>query len=278
MEKDYYSIGEVAKLANLSIQTLHYYDQIDLFKPSYVDASTNYRYYRKSQLYILDMIKSLKFVGTSLKDIKIALHFTPAELLAFLEQQESVIESHIQRLQEIHQSVYKSKKQLQSQLEITVFNEVYERREEEVRTLNITIAGYTPQYVPDSYYSALTKIVETEKSTISSNRYGCTYTLADYASINEIKYDYVFTPLLTDRYLRNLSIDTKIEVIPAGRYLCIAFIYDPETYFNQYQRLYCYIQEKKLPTSPLVYEQFMPTKYSQNAKDEFIVELKVQLL
>ena len=50
MEDNYLTIGEVAKVANVSIQTLRYYDQIDLFKPAYIDPQTNYRFYKDSQL------------------------------------------------------------------------------------------------------------------------------------------------------------------------------------------------------------------------------------
>ncbi|MGM0852388.1 MAG: MerR family DNA-binding transcriptional regulator [Bacillota bacterium] len=38
-----YSIGEVDKLNNISIQTLLYYDKIGLFKPVSVDSTSNYR-------------------------------------------------------------------------------------------------------------------------------------------------------------------------------------------------------------------------------------------
>lgn len=83
MTEHYYTIGEVAKLANLSVQTLRYYDQIDLFKPAYTDSASNYRYYKDSQIFYLDIIKSLKYIGTSLEDIKKALMLTPEELLVF---------------------------------------------------------------------------------------------------------------------------------------------------------------------------------------------------
>ncbi|UZM98234.1 MerR family DNA-binding transcriptional regulator [Lysinibacillus sp. MHQ-1] len=52
MKEHYYTIGEVAKLSNLSVQTLRYYDQIDLFKPAYTDTYTNYRYYKDSQVFL----------------------------------------------------------------------------------------------------------------------------------------------------------------------------------------------------------------------------------
>ena len=151
MKEKYYSIGEVAKLTNISIQTLRYYDQIDLFKPSHVDAKSNYRYYKDSQLYYLDMIKSLKFIGTSLEEIKAAQQFTPSELLAFLQKQEAVIEQRINQLYDIQQTLYKTKKQMEEQLAIDVMDQVYIKNEEAVRILSIKTKELTPYYVPNTY-------------------------------------------------------------------------------------------------------------------------------
>ena len=276
MEK-YYSIGEVAKLTNVSIQTLRYYDQIDLFKPSHVDGKTNYRYYKDSQLYYLDLIKSLKHLGTSLDEIKAAQHFTPAELLTFLEQQETVLKERVSRLIEIQHSLLKTKKQMQEQLAITMFNEVYEKEEETTRILTMCSENLTPIYIPNSYYSSLKKTVETQGSAMNS-RYGCMFTLKNYGTIDDIYYNHVFTPLITDRYLTNLTRDMDVKTIAAGRYICIAFMYTAEAYFEQYQKLYTYIIEHNLAVSPNVYEIFMPTNYSPNRADEFIVEFKVPLL
>lgn len=38
-------INELAKLAGVSVRTLHYYDEIGLLKPAYVDAQNGYRFY-----------------------------------------------------------------------------------------------------------------------------------------------------------------------------------------------------------------------------------------
>lgn len=65
-----YRIGEFAKMAKVSIQTLRYYDEIDLFKPIDVDLFTNYRYYSDSQLKDLELIDMLKKVGFSLEEIR----------------------------------------------------------------------------------------------------------------------------------------------------------------------------------------------------------------
>ena len=63
-------IGEFSKLTGVSIRTLRYYDDIDLFKPSEIDLFTNYRYYSEEQIEDLELIHKLKSVGFSLEEIK----------------------------------------------------------------------------------------------------------------------------------------------------------------------------------------------------------------
>lgn len=40
--KEFFTIGEISKLFNINKKTLRYYDEIDLFKPSYVDEHNKY--------------------------------------------------------------------------------------------------------------------------------------------------------------------------------------------------------------------------------------------
>ena len=40
-----YKIKDFSNITDTSIVTLRYYDEIDLFKPSYVDFYSGYRYY-----------------------------------------------------------------------------------------------------------------------------------------------------------------------------------------------------------------------------------------
>ena len=67
--KGYLSIGKVAKLKNVSIKSLRYYDEIGIFKPAHVDKVTNYRYYKEEQLFLLDAISLCIELGIPLKDL-----------------------------------------------------------------------------------------------------------------------------------------------------------------------------------------------------------------
>ncbi|MDP4088861.1 MAG: MerR family transcriptional regulator [Bacillota bacterium] len=66
-------IGEIAGLCGTSIKALRHYNRIGLFKPEYVDPSSNYRYYGEDQIKKLNLILDLKNIGFSLKEISLVL-------------------------------------------------------------------------------------------------------------------------------------------------------------------------------------------------------------
>lgn len=64
------SISQLAKLRGVTTETLRHYDRIGLFKPTYVDPETNYRYYSIIQYEKLGTIKELKQLGFSLEEMQ----------------------------------------------------------------------------------------------------------------------------------------------------------------------------------------------------------------
>lgn len=68
-DEKYISITEMAKLRELTTETLRYYDRIGLFKPDIVDTSTKYRYYSILKYDILGTIKQLRQLEMSVNDI-----------------------------------------------------------------------------------------------------------------------------------------------------------------------------------------------------------------
>ena len=55
--KDLFTIGEIAKLFEINIRTLRYYDEINLLKPERIDPNSKYRYYSTKQFERLNTIK-----------------------------------------------------------------------------------------------------------------------------------------------------------------------------------------------------------------------------
>lgn len=273
MKKNYLTVSELSNIVNLPVRTLHYYDQIDLFKPAYVDPKTNYRYYSDSQIYQLDLIKSLKYIGTPLESIKYAQSLTLTELLDFLSEQEQIVEQKVQRMLEVQQTLLKTKEMIAEQINIPTYNEVYETTIPSQRLIALKTENLNIENIPNEYISSLTKMVERE-GTIISRKYGAIYEMKDYQTIDEIYYDYLFTPLLTERYVELIHDDEQILIMSEGKYANIAFKYEnDEQYFQAYKKLFDVVKE---PLSP-VYDVFMPMNYSSTEPTQFIVELKVKI-
>ncbi|MFC6333172.1 helix-turn-helix domain-containing protein [Paenibacillus septentrionalis] len=277
MKTKTYTIGEMSKLSNLPIQTLRYYDQIDLFKPIRTDPNSNYRYYDDSQLHSLDLIKALRYLEIPLATIRQVLDYTLDELVAFLAEQETVIDSRIKRLHEVQNTLLKTKKQISDQLAIPVMNEVYESTEDELRLLRIEVQHSTPEYVPDEYFISLIKTVENEAGGIAT-KFGAIYPLKAYRHLQEIQYDYLFTPLLTERDIENLDYGMTIANMSGSRYLCISFLSSIDNYVEHYNQLLHYIEKQQCHVASDVYEFYLPTTFSSNQKPEFIVQLKVKII
>lgn len=68
-----YKVGAFARLAQVSIRLLHYYDEIGLFKPQMTGNGIGYRYYSVEQLPQLYRILALRDLGLSLEEIQFLL-------------------------------------------------------------------------------------------------------------------------------------------------------------------------------------------------------------
>ncbi len=67
--KGYLTISDFAKLRNININSLRYYERLGLLCPSYTDPGTKYRYYTADQLSILDIILLCIDLEIPLKDL-----------------------------------------------------------------------------------------------------------------------------------------------------------------------------------------------------------------
>lgn len=69
IKKGLYSIGEMARICNVTTKLLRYYDINHIVSPEYKDIKTNYRYYTEKQLADILFVKELKKLDFSLQDI-----------------------------------------------------------------------------------------------------------------------------------------------------------------------------------------------------------------
>lgn len=67
--KKYFTISEFAKLRNININSLRYYEKIGVLRPCLVDENTGYRYYSPEQVAILDVVRLCTNFGMPLKEL-----------------------------------------------------------------------------------------------------------------------------------------------------------------------------------------------------------------
>lgn len=97
----YYSIGKVSSICDVPIKTLRYYDQIGLLVPQYRKEDSHYRYYEHTQLLTLHIIRKLRLLGVSLKDIqRIIQNCDNAAMEQCIVSRMQEISKNIQELQE----------------------------------------------------------------------------------------------------------------------------------------------------------------------------------
>ncbi|MEM7134342.1 MAG: MerR family transcriptional regulator [Chloroflexota bacterium] len=99
--------GEFSKISRVSKRLLHYYDDIGLLKPAYVDPATGYRYYSAKQLPDLNRILALKELGLTLEQILKMINADISDeeihgmLLLKKAEAEKAVRDDLQRLRQI---------------------------------------------------------------------------------------------------------------------------------------------------------------------------------
>ena len=115
--KKYYTSGEFAKHTGVNKRTLHYYNEIGLFKPAFI-GENGYHYYSDMQFASLELILVLRRIGLSIGEIQAyfsgSAHDGFEEILA---QKKQLIEDSIAQLLSIRSFLDKRSERIQLALQ-----------------------------------------------------------------------------------------------------------------------------------------------------------------
>ena len=102
----YYSTGQFAKLADVSVRTIRFYDRSGTLKPSYVNEN-GARFYTDADLVRLQQILLLKYLGFSLEDIRAMTisQIDYSHLLSSLRLQQKLVRDRIEQMQTVCDSI-----------------------------------------------------------------------------------------------------------------------------------------------------------------------------
>jgi len=101
------TVKELSKLSNVSIRTLHFYDEIGLLKPAYY-GNNGYRYYSEEELLKLQQILFFRKLGFRLKHIKDILNSSDFNKIAALTSHKKVLEKSLTKTRELIATIDKT--------------------------------------------------------------------------------------------------------------------------------------------------------------------------
>ena len=117
----YYSSGEFARMAGVTLRTIRYYDKQNILKPSLV-SEAGARFYTEKDFARLQQILLLKYLGFSLDDIRemtiddVDYHF----LLNSLGIQLKLVKDRLEQMQLVEQAI-RTHRIFRQELIFTVF-------------------------------------------------------------------------------------------------------------------------------------------------------------
>lgn len=116
-KKALFTIGEMARLFQINIRTLRYYDELGILKPEYTNEETNYRYYSTNQFERLNTIKYLRALDIPLE--KILTFFDEKDvktILSIFEEQREIVLKKQEQFAQIEKKITNRIEQIETAL------------------------------------------------------------------------------------------------------------------------------------------------------------------
>ena len=267
------SIGQMARINNISIQALRLYDEMGILKPIAVNAETGYRYYDIRQSAQLDMISYMKATGMSLKEIKkvfehrdlYALTHILESRLAGLDTQIAVL---VQQKKAIGKMIGSYNRYLSSPENGTCTLEFIEERRYYATKTEVNVYDFDLGVYESELKNLKDKLVRANIPQFYYYNVGTTICASDFLE-GRIKSDDIF--VFVDNELHN----SELKSIPAGMFACVySDGFDAEK--THIKRLWHFLDENNLNVSgDYICEVLCELPYYDSNKREMFLRLQI---
>lgn len=256
LEKKYiqplYKIKQFAEFVGLTVDTLLFYEKIDLFKPFQTNKDTGYRYYSLSQLGEICQIIQLKNLGLTLEEIK---QFMLGDFT--INQKINLVESKIENLQRLLQlcSIFQT-----TQTYSTYTKEVPQHFAYVIKTTVKKSTDILFEYEKILNYLLQNKIKIKQPYNFYTKFYD-----------DEIK----FKNNNVEIFAEVLSPNEKTKIIPKQKYICTLHFGDYKDIVNAYTFLFEYCKKSNIKVLDYPSEQYIESFGSKSNQKEFLTEIRL---
>lgn len=222
--KNYFTISEFAKLRDININSLRYYEKLGLLKPAFIDENNGYRYYSAEQVTLLNKIILCIQLGISLKEMVGFLDEDGnLEAQKLLERGRIVAQQRIREMQNNLDYIEYSLKNIEDNKEYATCYGVYERHIDERKVI---ITDYH-----ENIYDQKKILSDVSKIYKYAQKKGM-FPILPAGQILEIEENGNIRGRFFLEVL-NAEEDEHIVTIPAGKYSCLQIELDPNLDFIQ---------------------------------------------
>ncbi|MBI9013255.1 MAG: MerR family transcriptional regulator [Clostridiales bacterium] len=262
-------IGHVAKYFGISKQTLIYYDQIDLLKPSYSEDNL-YRYYTYDDTDKLELILMLKDSGLDLKSIKGYLSSpSHASGLQLLNQQKEELKIKLHQIE-------KTIKVLDNRIDYMSYYQEIEHYEDiqiikkPMRTMFKVDIDHTQREPYDAAMLQLKILLDDHPSL-----YGAVYSkFCVIKSIESVLFEEAHYLSVFDFVTEEIS-DEHMTVLPSQNYICCHHHGPFYTSYITYKKMFEYMKKHDLEPDGNAIEVPLVDVWAAKSELDYITEIQI---
>ena len=249
-KKYFLTSGEFAKMNGINKRTLHYYNDIGLFRPEMIDEN-GYHYYSRFQAVQLEMILIFRRLGLSIEEIRTYTdHPSDASFTQIIMEKQELIDRSVCQLLEV--KAFLQQKQEKLALGLSASHGKIERIHLPKRHILLS-APITGAYDEQDFSVAADFSLRISIQSISSgnlNDYDCFFS---YGRNEAGQYD---------------------AVLPAGEYLRAFSVGSWDRLKDVYDRLLSFAQEHELTLTGFAYEEGL-NEMALRELDDYITMITV---
>lgn len=263
-----FSIGEMSKLHNISIQTLRYYDKIGLLKPKVINEKSNYRYYTIEQFLQVDIIKYCKGIGLSLEQIKdfIGTNLSMEEILHIINTQQEIMEDKLKEMNRIKNHVDSIKSSVSSIIKHE-FNKVFIKYNKERKYISYDCISNSSDELEFNCRNVMLGI---EKKSEIFN-----YELSTITAYDNIEDKITYRNIMINMDENILKDKSNIITLPEGEYLTVYFEgkwFECKEYYNEIIK---YIKENNIKVNGDFHEIYIFPKMDESGIENTLTQLEI---
>ncbi|QAT42358.1 MerR family transcriptional regulator [Aminipila luticellarii] len=271
-EKEYYSIGEVSKICNISKKALRFYDKIGIISPDKVCDDNNYRFYNRTTLLSLPVIKYYKQMGFKLEEMR---ELFEGNTYGIIERQ---FRRKIDELKELEENIHNSYTSVKDwydlilEAQLVIENDVHEVA---VKYIDATTYCFMDQAFEYNYRESIINIEWTNYLESINNEITGPVVLS-FPSFKE-KMDGTCQKV---RIMQEPILEYKEEqVTKMGGYMVAScyHIGSLESIHETYQKICNWADSHGYICTEECYERYVTDYWTTRNEDQFVTEVMIQV-